>query len=118
MNNRPFFSVLLVIVGVLVVGVVVTNQSAKNTALTQEEAYLETTLENASCLTAWDTSEVTSKKRASVISYSLDGHVVKVSHPYSYSTNQTDADSSSKATYLVSGNEAHLLERMPLNLPC
>ena len=118
MDRRQITSLMLTLL-VLVGGVIlITDGRAKHYALTHEEAYLQAQLENASCINTYGTYETTTEKQASVIDHRLDGVVVRVNHPYSYSTNQTEADSSSKATYFVGIDITRRVEGEPLYLPC
>ena len=79
----------------------VSDSDAEARALAAEEAYLESRLQNASCLLSWGTTPTTASKEAMVVERSADGIVVDVRHPYWYSKEGEEADLSSHAFYLV-----------------
>ncbi|MGB9955979.1 hypothetical protein ACOZ4B_06270 [Haloferax prahovense] len=79
----------------------ISDEDAKARALAAEEAYLETCLQNATCLLSWGTTPTTASKEAMVVERSADGVVVDVTHPYWYGKEGEEADSSSEAFYLV-----------------
>ncbi|WP_411966930.1 hypothetical protein [Haloferax sp. YSSS75] len=70
-------------------------------ALAAEERYLESRLQNASCLLSWGTTATTASEEATIVSRSDDGIVVDVTHPYWYSKEGEEADIVSEAFYLV-----------------
>ncbi|WP_256295978.1 hypothetical protein [Haloarchaeobius salinus] len=73
-------------------------------ALQAEETYLSMHLRNASCLETWGTYPTTSSTVATVVNRSAERIIVTVQHPYSYSTDTSEADSSSTARYRVTEN--------------
>ncbi|KAB1193721.1 hypothetical protein GJR96_09830 [Haloferax sp. MBLA0076] len=79
----------------------ISDEDAKARALAAEEAYLETRLQNATCLLSWGTTPTTASKEATVVERSADGVVVDVTHPYWYGKENEEADSVSEAFYLV-----------------
>ncbi|RDZ63434.1 hypothetical protein C5B90_09810 [Haloferax sp. Atlit-12N] len=79
----------------------ISDEDAKARALAAEETYLETRLQNATCLLSWGTTPTTASKEAMVVERSADGVVVDVTHPYWYGKEGEEADSSSEAFYLV-----------------
>ncbi|MFC4449984.1 hypothetical protein [Halorussus aquaticus] len=96
----------------------VSDEAATERALAAEEAFLTERLGNASCLDDWGTYPTTAQKRATVVERTADGVRVEVSHPFSYSTEQTEtegdsrtvslvtADGASRAVYLVTADDA------------
>lgn len=92
----------------------VPDEEAKERALTAEEEYLTEQFQNASCLTNWGTYPTTANKRATIVERSADGVYVEVVHPFSYTTEQTEAeggsrereeaDGGSNALYLVTAS--------------
>lgn len=78
------------------------NETAKERALAAEESYLTGKLQNISCLEEWGTTETTVSKQATVTKRTSDGVYVEVTHPYWYTTEQSEADSSTEALYVVS----------------
>ncbi|MFC7203649.1 hypothetical protein ACFQJC_08990 [Haloferax namakaokahaiae] len=101
MPRRSRLSVLLVALVVLAGVVYLTNGVATQRAIEHEEAYLNSQLSNATCLTSYGTTETTSRTRASVVGYGLTSRTVRVQHAYWFSTGELDADGSSEATYEV-----------------
>lgn len=85
---------------------VVSDADAKERALAAEEAYLTERLRSASCLSNWGTYPTTASKRATVADRTADGVRVEVVHPYSYSTDRTEADGASRAVYAVTADDA------------
>lgn len=84
----------------------VSDSDAKERALSAEETYLSTQLSNPSCIEDWGTTPTTMDKEATVVNRTAEGVVVDVLHPYSYSTNSSEADLGSNARYLVTENNA------------
>lgn len=118
MNRRHVFALALALLVVAAWGTVVTNGSAKQRALSHEEAYLQEELENAPCLDSYGTHETTDESRASVVGYQLDGRTVRVFQPYWYGTDDEEADSTSEAVYVVGGDTVYRVRGEPLDLPC
>jgi hypothetical protein len=85
---------------------VVSDTDAKERALAAEEAYLTEQLRSASCLSNWGTYPTTASKRATVADRTADGVRVEVVHPYSYSTDRSEADGASRAVYVVTADDA------------
>ncbi|WP_435179390.1 hypothetical protein [Halorussus sp. AFM4] len=83
---------------------VVSDAEAKKRALAAEERYLKDRLREASCLQNWGTTPTTSSERATVTDRTADGVRVEVHHPYSYSTDRTEADLASTARYVVTAD--------------
>jgi hypothetical protein len=79
----------------------VSNREAKKRALTAEGAYLESRLENASCLTEWGWYSPTSEEQSKVTGRTADTVYVNVTHPYFYATDTDEADAVSTARYAV-----------------
>ena len=80
----------------------VTNADARARALAAEEAHVTQRLENASCVRDWGlTGYVGIEEEATVVERTTDGVRVSVTHPYWYSTNETEGDGGSRAVYLV-----------------
>ncbi|KAB1198625.1 MULTISPECIES: hypothetical protein [Haloferax] len=79
----------------------VTDEDAEARALAAEEAYLDSRLQNASCLLSWGTTPSTASREATVVERSADGVVVDVTHPYWYSKEGEEADLVSEAFYLM-----------------
>ncbi|NHN47997.1 hypothetical protein G9464_10355 [Halostella sp. JP-L12] len=92
----------------------VSDEEAKERALTAEEEYLTEQFQNASCLSNWGTSPTTVGEQATITERSADGVYVEVVHPFSYSAEQTEAegdprvreeaDGGSNALYLVTAD--------------
>ena len=82
----------------------VSDAEAKKRALAAEKEYLADRLRNASCLQNWGTTPTTSNERATVTGRTADGVRVEVHHPYSYSTDATEADFASSARYVVTAD--------------
>ncbi|WP_224270498.1 hypothetical protein [Haloprofundus salinisoli] len=81
---------------------VVSDEEAKERALEAEKAHITEQLENASCVSGWGPTAPTGvEKRAVVIDRTADGVHVEVTHPYWYSTDDTEADVGSDARYAV-----------------
>lgn len=79
----------------------ISDEEAKERALAAEKVYVEKYLKKASCLENWGTRPTTASKEATVTGRTAEGVRVEVSHPYSYSTGDTEADLASKGAYLV-----------------
>lgn len=118
MDRRSVVALVVALLVLAVAGVSAINGHAKDRAMTQEEAYLEAELSNASCIESYGTFETTDQKRASVIGYHSDGVTVRVQHPYWYGTDDVEADALSEAVYVVSSDTVRLERRTPLDLPC
>jgi hypothetical protein len=84
----------------------VTDDAAKERALTAEEQYLTARFENASCVEDWGLQSFTGIDReATVVNRTTDGLYVDVTQPFWYSTAEVEADVSSEATYLVTRDD-------------
>ena len=80
----------------------ISGSDARERALAAEEQHIPDQLENASCVTGWSpTSFVGLEEQATVENRTNDGVYVVVKHPYSYSTDEVNADVGSEARYLV-----------------
>lgn len=79
----------------------ISDEEATTRALAAEETYLQSRLQNASCLLSWGTTPTTSSEEATVVERTAEGVVVDVTHPYWYSKEGEEADLSSHAFYLV-----------------
>lgn len=80
----------------------VSNSDAKERVLAAEEEHITEQFENASCVESWSPiSFVGLEKQAKVTNRTDEGVYVAVKHPYSYSTEQDEADVESDAQYLV-----------------
>lgn len=89
----------------------VSNDDARERALTAEEQHIAETFESASCVEAWSlTSFVGLEAEATVVNRTSDGVYVDVRHPYSYSTAAVDADVESKAQYLVTDDDVERVD--------
>jgi len=84
----------------------VSDDEAKERALAAEEAHLSERLEAADCLENWGTTATTASEEATVAERTGDGVRVLLQHPYWYSTDDTEADASSSAQYLVDAETA------------
>jgi hypothetical protein len=84
---------------------VVSDDEAKERALAAEKEYLAGQLRSAPCLDDWGTYPTTASKEATVTERTTDGVRAEVVHPYSYSTDRTEADGASSAEYLVTDHE-------------
>lgn len=82
----------------------VSDEAARERALTAEEAFLTEQLRNAPCLTNWGTSETTASTYATVTDRTADGVYVDVQHAYWYSTEDAEADGASTAVYVVTAD--------------
>ena len=89
---------------------VVPDAEAKERALAAEKEYLVGQLEDAPCLDGWGTYPTTASKRATVTDRTPEGVRVEVVHPYSYSTDSTEADGASRGEYLVTADEARRVD--------
>lgn len=118
MNRRGLGTVALILLVVVAGSVFVTDRYAQRQALASEQAYLQSQLEQASCLTSSGTSETTGRNQASVVGRSVDGLTVQVSHQYWYSTERISADAFSEAVYVVGVDSVRRVRGEPLNLPC
>lgn len=86
----------------------VSNEAAKERALTAEEDYVTKQLQNTSCIKDWGLNSYTGFEReATITDRNTDGVEVAVSQPYWYSTDQEDADTGSKAHYLLTSSDTH-----------
>lgn len=93
------------------------NEIASMRALRAEGAFLEARLRNASCLEQWGTGGGVVSKESTVINDTAAGQYVEITHPYWYSTDADEADSASRATYLVSSNGTQRVAGDPVR-PC
>jgi hypothetical protein len=94
------------------------NANAKERALTAEERYLRSRLENASCVETWSlTSFVSLEQSATVTNRTSEGVTVEVSHPYSFSSTDLEADVETDARYLVTPNETRRVDGTEVT-PC
>ncbi|WP_416840509.1 hypothetical protein [Haloferax sp. DFSO52] len=118
MNRRALGIAGLILLVVVAGSVVVADRHAQRVALSHEESYLQSHLEEATCLTSSGTSETTGRNRASVVGRSVDGWTVRVSHQYWYSTEQISADAFSEAVYVVGVDAVRRVRGESLNLPC
>lgn len=80
---------------------VLSDGEAKERALNAEEQYLRDYLSDATCLNNWGTYPTTADKEATVTSRTETGVLVDVKHPYSFSTDSSEADGASEAVYVV-----------------
>jgi hypothetical protein len=117
-NRRHVINVIIVLLVIGGYAVWTTDRSAKQRALAREEAYLESRLANASCLTSYGTTDTIGGEQASVIGHRLDGRTVRVTHPYWYATDEVEADSFSEAVYFVGGDTIRRVRGDPVDLPC
>lgn len=79
-----------------------TDEEAKERALTVEEDHITEQLENASCVSDWGlTAYGGIEENATVSNRTADGVRVEVTHPYWYSAEQDEVDGGSNALYLV-----------------
>lgn len=94
------------------------NANAKERALTAEERYLRTRLEDATCVETWSlTSFVGLEQSATVTSRTSESVTVEVSHPYSFSSAERDADVGTEARYLVTPTETKRVDGTEVS-PC
>ncbi|RDI72762.1 hypothetical protein [Halopelagius longus] len=90
---------------------VLSNEEARERALTAEETHITEAFENASCVEGWGlTSYVGQEKDATVTDRTAEGVVVEVTHPFWYSTEQVEADARSNARYLVTAEGTRRLD--------
>lgn len=100
-------------------GTGVTDDEARDRALTAEESHIADSLQTASCLEDWGVGPATIRRSATVENRSGDGVSVDVTQPYWYEivhtraddagnsrTEVSHADAASEATYRVTGEEA------------
>lgn len=66
-NRRAVVALVVVLLVLALAGVFAITGHAKDRAMSQEEAYLDAELANASCIESYGTHETTDQKRASVI---------------------------------------------------
>lgn len=118
MTRRALGIAALVLLAVVAGSVFVTDRYAQRQALASEQAYLQSQLEQASCLTSSGTSETTGRNRASVVGRSVDGWTVRVSHQYWFSTEEMSADAFSEAVYVVGVDAVRRVRGEPPTLPC
>lgn len=97
---------------------VVSNETAKERALAAEESYLTERLQNVSCLADWGTTSTTVSKRATVTNRTSAGVYVEVTHPYWYSTEQTDADGGTNARYVVTAESVERERGDSVSISC
>jgi hypothetical protein len=83
--------------------------AAEERALSDETEYVETRLQNATCLESWGIGEYTMEATATVTDRTEEGVRVEVQRPYSYSTTEQIADVATHATYLVAENQTERL---------
>lgn len=88
----------------------VSDAAAKDRALAAEEEYLAAEFENASCLNSWGTTPSTASESAEVVERSADGVTVSVGHPYWYSTESSEVDGLSEATYVVTADDVRRVD--------
>jgi len=99
-------------------GPAVSNDDAKDRALAAEEQHITEQLENAPCVEGWSpTSFVGLEEAATVTNRTAEGVVVQVRHPYSYATEDEEADVESTARYLVTIEEAQRIDGTDVS-PC
>jgi hypothetical protein len=96
----------------------VPTDDAKERALSAEEDYITRQFENASCVEGWSlTSFVGVEEAATVTNRTADGVYVAVTHPYSYSTEQVEADVGSDARYFVTADTIERVDGTEVS-PC
>ena len=99
-------------------GQAVTNEEARERALAAEKRHITDQLANASCVESWSpNSFVGIEREASVTNRTGGGVHVAVRHPYSYSTDQAEADVASDAVYLVTADDVDRLSGTTVS-PC
>ena len=96
----------------------VSDEAARERALDAEETYLRERLRNVSCLEDWGTTPTTASREATVTDRTGDGVHVQVTHPYWYSTDQTEADGASEALYVVTDGSAERVRGESLSVSC
>lgn len=107
--RRDFLRVCGVTPGLVLAGCIevssdepdVSDEAAKERALSAEKTYLTRQLQDAPCPENWGTRPTTASRRATVVNRTTEGVYVEVTHPYSYSTGSEEADGATEATYLV-----------------
>lgn len=91
---------------------------AKERALHAEQTYLETQLQNASCLSTWSASTPIASNHATVENQTSNGTYVRVKHGYSYSGEKVpEADGISEALYLVTEENSERVSGRAIS-PC
>lgn len=99
-------------------GPAVSDETARERALTAEERYLRTRLGNAACVDGWGTNSYTGvEAEATVRNRTSEGVSVDVVHPFWYGTETVEADGRSEATYLVTENATRRLDGTTVS-PC
>lgn len=121
-SQTPLLSICCMLVVVSTAGCLgvsgVSNSDAKERALAAEEQHITKQLENASCVENWSlVSFVGLEKEASITNRTDEGVHVVVKHPYSYSTEQDEADHESEAHYLVSPDDVDRISGTKVS-PC
>jgi hypothetical protein len=87
----------------------ISNQTAKERALTAESDYVSRVLSNASCLTNFDTT-ISPESEAQIINRSQRGIFVDVSFLYSYETDTVEADVGTLPIYRITDNRTVRVE--------
>jgi len=104
--------------GIGIIGPDVTDEDAKERALTAEEQYITEQLENASCVNSWSlNSYVGLEEQATVTNQTDKGVHVAVKHPYTYGTEKDEADGGTEAHYLVTPDQVDRINGTKLS-PC
>lgn len=99
-------------------GPAVSDETARERALTAEERHLRDRLGNASCVDGWGTNSYTGvEAEANVVNRTSAGVYVDVVHPFWYGTETVEADGRSAATYLVTPNATRRLDGTTI-APC
>ena len=94
------------------------DESARERALSAEEAFITQQLENAPCVEGWGLTEYGGIAKDAVIeNRTADGVYVEVTHPYWYGTEQDEVDGGTTARYLVTAENVQRIDGDKLN-PC
>ncbi|MBO4249139.1 hypothetical protein IL252_15070 [Halomicrobium sp. IBSBa] len=86
-------------------------------ALDAEKAYVASKLRNASCVESWDTYPIVMDREGTVVNQTTSGLYVDVQQPYAWGNEDIEADSASRATYLVTDNETQRVSGPEID-PC
>lgn len=104
--------------GLSEIGQDVTDEEARERALAAEEQHITEQLGNASCVESWSpTSPVGLEEEVTVTNRTDEGVYVVVKHPYSFATEQQEADTESEARYLVTPEDVNRISGTKVS-PC
>jgi len=87
--------------GTTVAPAAVSDSDARIRALRAEEEFISENLRTAACVEEWGTSETTAETNAEVTERTVDGVYVEIQHAYWATTDTSELDGVTSATYVV-----------------